>query len=131
MSKQTNLEECDLAAIRIRGLTGVRKDIETSLERLRLRKKNCCVLLKSTPDNIGQLRKCKDFISWGNISPETRKELIERRGKKDRTGHDENCFSLHPPRGGFGRKGIKKPFSSGGALGNRKEKMNDLIMKMI
>ena len=40
-------------------------------------------------------------------------------------------FRLKPPEGGFERKGIKNPFSIGGALGYRKEKINQLIKKMI
>jgi len=40
-------------------------------------------------------------------------------------------FRLKPPEGGFERKGIKKPFSIGGALGYRKENINQLIKKMI
>ncbi len=37
---------------------------------------------------------------------------------------------LHPPRKGHKRAGIKKPFALGGALGNRGEKINDLIRSM-
>ena len=40
-------------------------------------------------------------------------------------------FRLMPPSKGFERQGIKKPFSMGGALGYRKDKINDLIKKMI
>ncbi len=40
-------------------------------------------------------------------------------------------FKLAPPRGGFGRKGTKQPYSIGGVLGYRKEKINDLIKKML
>ena len=40
-------------------------------------------------------------------------------------------FKLSPPRGGFERKGTKHPYSMGGALGYRKEKISDLIKKMI
>ena len=40
-------------------------------------------------------------------------------------------FKLHPPLHGFERKGVKKQFSMGGALGYRREKINDLIMRMI
>ena len=40
-------------------------------------------------------------------------------------------FRLHPPVGGFERKGIKVPFAQGGVLGYRKGKINDLIKKMI
>lgn len=40
-------------------------------------------------------------------------------------------FRLSPPRLGFERKGIKKAFALGGALGYRKDKINDLIKRMI
>ena len=40
-------------------------------------------------------------------------------------------FKLTPPAKGFGRKGIKKAFSLGGALGYRKDRINDLIKRMI
>ncbi|MDP2908724.1 MAG: 50S ribosomal protein L30 [Nanoarchaeota archaeon] len=40
-------------------------------------------------------------------------------------------FKLHPPLHGFERKGIKQPFSMGGALGYRKDKINELVMRMI
>ncbi|MCD4666370.1 50S ribosomal protein L30 [archaeon] len=40
-------------------------------------------------------------------------------------------FKLKPPEKGFERKGIKQPFSLGGVLGYRKEKINDLIRKML
>jgi len=40
-------------------------------------------------------------------------------------------FRLCPPAQGFERKGIKKPYSLGGVLGYRKEKINDLLRKMI
>ena len=40
-------------------------------------------------------------------------------------------FRLTPPVKGFERAGIKKPFSMGGSLGYRKDKINDLIKRMI
>ena len=40
-------------------------------------------------------------------------------------------FRLKPPTKGFERKGTKIPFSLGGALGYRKEKINDLVRRMI
>lgn len=43
----------------------------------------------------------------------------------------KNYFRLNSPRKGFERKGIKKPFSIGGALGYRGSKINDLIKRMI
>ena len=43
----------------------------------------------------------------------------------------KNFFRLSPPVKGFDRKGIKVQFSLGGALGYRKEKINDLIKRMV
>ena len=40
-------------------------------------------------------------------------------------------FKLMPPRQGFESKGIKVQFSLGGALGYRKDKINELIKRMI
>jgi len=43
----------------------------------------------------------------------------------------KSFFRLMPPRKGFERKGTKRHFSIGGALGYRKNKINDLIQRMI
>src|SRR3989344_3666425 len=40
-------------------------------------------------------------------------------------------FKLSPPKGGFERGGVKKQFAAGGAVGYRKEKINELLQRMI
>ncbi len=40
-------------------------------------------------------------------------------------------FRLSPPKKGFEKYGIKTPFSLGGVLGYRKEKINELIQRMV
>jgi len=40
-------------------------------------------------------------------------------------------FRLKPPSKGYDRKGIKKTFVEGGVLGYRKEKINNLLKRMI
>ena len=40
-------------------------------------------------------------------------------------------FRLSPPVRGFERGGIKNPFSLGGALGYRKDNINDLVKRMV
>ena len=40
-------------------------------------------------------------------------------------------FRLHPPRKGYDKAGIKKPFSVGGALGYRGSEINTLLEKMM
>lgn len=42
----------------------------------------------------------------------------------------KKIFRLNAPRKGFERKGVKKQFSLGGALGYRGEKINELIQRM-
>ncbi|MBL7051636.1 MAG: 50S ribosomal protein L30 [Nanoarchaeota archaeon] len=59
------------------------------------------------------------------------KEVFEgKKNVKDIPGI-KAYFRLMPPVKGFARQGIKKPFSMGGALGYRKDKINDLIKRMI
>ena len=59
------------------------------------------------------------------------KEFIEfKKELKDIPGL-KFFFKLKPPEGGFERKGIKQQFSMGGVLGYRKEKINELLMRMI
>lgn len=114
-----------LAAIRVRGLTGVRHDFKETMAYLNLHKKNFCVLVENKVDVVGMLKKVKDFITWGEIDGETIELLKKKRdeGKK--------FFRLNSPRKGFGRKGIKTPFTMGGALGCRGKEINDLIKRMI
>ena len=40
-------------------------------------------------------------------------------------------FRLNPPIKGFERKGTKKQFAMGGSLGYRKEKINELVLRML
>lgn len=53
-----------------------------------------------------------------------RKQLSEIPGIK-------TFFKLTPPRHGFETKGLKAPYSLGGALGYRKENINELLKRMI
>lgn len=120
-----------IAVIRIKGMIGIRKDVAETLHRLRLRKKYVCVVLeKPTKEQLGMLKKVKDFVAYGEIDAETYKELKDKRGQKDSTtGELKPFFRLHPP-----RKGIesKKHFGVGkGVLGNNREKINDLIRRML
>jgi len=120
-----------LALVLVRGFIRTKNNIIATLFNLRLRRKHACVVLEDTLSNRASAIKCKDYITFGEISDETHKLLLEKRGKKDSEGKLKKFFSLSPPRGGFERKGIKTPFNSGGALGYRGAKINDLIKKMI
>jgi len=138
-----------LVVVLVRGLVGVTTSVKETLKFLRLTRKNNCVTIKNNSKSLGMLKKVKDYVTWGIISEETFQELIKERGeefkgrKQDskqkysyktleyQSKHYKPYFRLNPPRKGFGRKGIKVSFKVGGALGNREEKMNDLIKRMI
>ena len=142
--------EQQLAAIRVRGLTGIKSRVEDTLKMLRLYKNNYCAVFPKNPTYVGMLKKAKDYITWGEIDGETFKTLVEKRGEEfkgretDSKGKIEyndffvldnkkfkKYFRLNPPRKGFERKGIKHTFKEGGALGYRGEKINDLIRRMV
>ena len=125
------MNEKKIAIIRIRGKTGVKRDISETLEMLHLSKGNTVAIIPETPDFMGMVKKVKDFTTYGEIKADVLKMLIEK--KKNLSSKDSKIisFGLNPPKGGFERKGIKVVFKHKGALGYRAEKINDLILKMI
>jgi large subunit ribosomal protein L30 len=120
-----------IAIILIRGLIGMKRGTRNTAELLKLFRKHTCVVYDDKPSTRGMAIKLKDFATYGILDKETHKLLIEKRGKKDKEGKVTNVFRLSPPKKGFERKGIKKSFIIGGALGDRKNKINELIKKMI
>src|SRR3989338_1844216 len=96
------------------------------------------------------VNKVNYYVTWGELDEDTYEILVEKKGEEyqgrvsDKKGkvkyngflavkgkNIKKFFRLNSPRKGFGRKGIKAPFSKGGALGYRGEKINDLIKRMV
>ena len=139
-----------IAVIRIHGMVKIKKKIEETLQRLRLKRKYACVVLQPTKVNLGMIKNVRDFVAFGEIKKQTFEKLINERGKlidkkkeidakkiiteleagkKYQNLNLKPFFRLHPP-----RKGIesKKHFGVGkGVLGNNHEKINDLIERML
>ncbi len=115
-----------IAVVLIRGLVGVNHDIKKALESIRLRKKHACVIVEDSPSMQGILKKIQDYATFGVVSDETIAKL-----EKARKPTEKGVFFLAPPVGGFERKGIKKPFTVGGALGDRGDQMSILLEKMM
>jgi large subunit ribosomal protein L30 len=139
-----------IAVIRISGAVGLDHKVKETLERLRIRRKYACIVINPTTEQIGMIRKVNDFVAFGEIKKETFIKLMEKRAQlKDKTkkidakkiveelekgkSYEElglkPFFRLHPPRGGIDSKlhsGVKK-----GVLGNNKEKINELIERML
>jgi large subunit ribosomal protein L30 len=57
------------------------------------------------------------------------KVIIEGKAKLSDLKNIKPVIRLHPPRKGY--EGIKRPFTNGGALGYRGDKINELIRRMI
>ncbi|MBI2045035.1 uL30 family ribosomal protein [Candidatus Pacearchaeota archaeon] len=139
-----------LAIIRIKGRVKVSYDAENTLSRLRLRRKYACVVIKPSKENLGMVKRVKDFVAYGEIKKETFEKLLEKRsrlidrkkktdfknaasgieaGKNYEEFNIKPFFRLHPPRDGIE---IKKQFGVGkGVLGNNKENINKLIERML
>ncbi len=111
-----------IAVIRIHGKIGLNKDIDNTLDRLKIRKKYSCVILEPTKENKGMIEKVRNQVAYGEISEDTLKKLNEKRKTKIK-----NFFRLHPPRKGINAK-LHFPK---GVLGNNKEKINELIERML
>jgi large subunit ribosomal protein L30 len=151
MAEEKNKSETEkkLAVILVRGLVEVSQKVKDTLSFLNLKRKNNCVILDNTLINQGMIKKVKDYVTWGEIDDATCKEIFTKRGReievrstdsKNKYSYNflevdgkkySKTFCLSPPRKGFARKGIKTPFTMGGALGYRAEKIKDLIERML
>ena len=148
-----------LAVIRIRGDIGVKKEVKDTLKMLNLHRKNTCVIIPETPYFLGMIRKAKDYITWGEISEDVLKKMVEKRGrlegdkkiddaflKKNKIKNMDEIikkitegkikeigikpyFRLSPPSKGY--KGSVKQHYPKGVLGYRKDKINELLKRMI
>ncbi|HLD11081.1 MAG TPA: 50S ribosomal protein L30 [Candidatus Nanoarchaeia archaeon] len=153
-----------IAIVQIRGTIRTHRKIKDTLNILKLRKKNSCIITDNSLIIVGMLNIIKDYVTWGEVNEDVIKELLVKRGKvvgdkplteeylkrNAKISFDEFTkkfvenkiklreipglkpyFRLKPPKKGFERYGIKMPYSMGGALGYRKENINDLVKRMI
>lgn len=128
--KESKVNDSRIVVIRIKGKTKLRKEIRDTFKILNLHKKFSCAVLSNNSSTKGMINKVKDYVTFGDISAETFKILSEKKGGKAK-GKNKVNFRLNPPKGGFERKGTKVAFKVGGVLGDRKEKINDLIKRML
>tara|TARA_Y100000310_G_scaffold332738_1_gene408878 strand:+ start:1013 stop:1489 length:477 start_codon:yes stop_codon:yes gene_type:complete len=89
-------------------------------------------LLKERGRIAGNKKLTAEYLKTQKLTFESlAKELISGKKKLKEVAGVKQFFRLSPPRGGFERKGIKHSFSIGGALGYRKNKINELIRRML
>ncbi|MFH1399354.1 MAG: uL30 family ribosomal protein [Candidatus Woesearchaeota archaeon] len=137
-----------IAIVRVRGLHHIRHDIDNTLNILHLRRKHSCAVVEKNPTTIGMVRKIKDYVTFGEVNDDVYNILVEKRGQlykgridpKGKIGNKfivinnknyKPFFRLSPPKKGFEREGLKMSFRQGGVLGDRGEKINDLLMRMV
>lgn len=132
-----------LAVIRVRGRAGVRHDIKETLKRLNLTRVNNLALIFGTKPNMGMIKKCNDYITYGEISDEILQKLAENKELKAKKEELQELLAgtkkpqetirmpirMHPPRRGY--EGIKASYGNKGSLGYRGEKINELLKRMM
>jgi large subunit ribosomal protein L30 len=69
------------AIVQVRGVVNTRRDIKETLKMLRLHHINHCVLIPDTPENLGMIRKVKDYVAYGEVDAETIETLLRTRGR--------------------------------------------------
>lgn len=139
-----------IALVRITGQVRVDADVAETLNRLRLGKKFTCSIVNEDPVTLGMIKKVKDYIAYGTIDEKTLVEIIKARGKVigDTKGKIKDAekiakevmagkgleefkvkpfFGLHPARGGID----SKHHYPKGVIGNHKENITKLIMRML
>ena len=139
---KSDLDNKLVAVVRVRGRIGVRRSINETLSRLNLTRVNSLALLFGTAPNLGMIKKCNDFVTFGEISPEVLERVLKRKGAKAAKEDIDGLLSgekkardllalpirLKPPRHGF--EDTKLSYSNGGSLGSRGEAINDLLKRM-
>lgn len=69
------------AVVEVRGVVNTRQDIKDTLKMLRLHHINHCVLVADTPENLGMIRKVKDYVAFGEVDAATIETLLRTRGR--------------------------------------------------
>lgn len=136
--------------IRISGQVDLSHKVKETLDRINIRRKYAATLLPDNENTKKLINKITNFIAFGTIDKETLKQLIEKRAQPiDKTKKLDTAkiieqiekvkmkdlnlkpfFRLHPAIGGIDSKNHFGT-SSKAVLGNNKEKINDLVRRML
>ncbi|MFW3145253.1 MAG: 50S ribosomal protein L30 [Thermoplasmatota archaeon] len=80
------------AVVRVRGGIRMKPDIKETLRLLRLNRVNHCVVIPETPEYAGMLRKAKDYVTWGEVDPESMETLLKERAELGGSGRLDDSF---------------------------------------
>lgn len=76
----TEKRKC-LAVIRVRGSSGVFREIKETLKMLHLTRNCHATLIDDRPSYLGMLRKVQNQVTWGEVSKDSTVQLLRERGK--------------------------------------------------
>ncbi len=78
-----NMTDKRIVVIRVRGVIGRTITIKKTVSLLRLNRTNHCVIIDNRPTYQGMLQKAKDVITWGELTHDSVRNLLLKRGRLD------------------------------------------------
>merc|ERR1719233_2183327 len=119
--------------VRIRGVNQIHPKVRKVLKLFRLLQINNGVFVKLNKATISMLRIAEPFIAWGYPSLRSVKDMIYEIFTVGRNFQPVTNFlwpfKLNNPTGGWRKKTTH--YVEGGDFGNREEKINELLLRMI
>ncbi|HJX04576.1 MAG TPA: 50S ribosomal protein L30 [Thermoplasmata archaeon] len=70
-----------IAIVRVRGHAKIRHQAVKTMNMMRLNRVNHCVVLPQNQTTKGMLFAVKDYVTWGEVNPETLARLLFQRGE--------------------------------------------------
>jgi large subunit ribosomal protein L30 len=70
-----------LAIVRVRGHAKIRRQAVETMGMMRLHRVNHCVVLPQNATTKGMLGVVKDYVTWGEVTPDTLARLLFKRGE--------------------------------------------------
>ena len=139
------------AVIRVRSNINVNRPLKDTMNMLRLRRINNCVVVPNNETSRGMLKKVENFLTWGEIDQQTLEKVVWKRGRLPGDKRVEKAqaralaqkiiknsslkesglkhvFRLTPP--SKGHKPVKRLYPKG-ACGYRGKHINELLKRMI
>ncbi|MGC8648675.1 MAG: uL30 family ribosomal protein [Candidatus Micrarchaeia archaeon] len=138
---ENKLKNKIVIAVRVRGRVNVRAGIAETMNRLGLKRVNNCVIIKATDAYYGMLKKCENYIAYGEADEGVLAKLLTaykvNADPKGIINGNINLkdiklampFRLQPPKHGY--KNTKQHFKQGGTLGYMGANINKLVNRMI
>jgi large subunit ribosomal protein L30 len=69
------------AVVRVRGVTGIHSEVKETMNMLHLGRSCHATLVDDRASYLGMLRKAQNYLTWGEISTDTLKHLLKKRGR--------------------------------------------------